>query len=80
MVHSFDLDRHRALTAEGVRLRSEIRKIALEYGIDWDEDIKNCGEEVRKNIELERRSNREGRTEEDEPGKEKDIEEDKEGK
>ena len=62
------------MTAEGLRLRKEIRNIAIEYGIDWDEDVKNCGEEVRQNIELERRSNREGRTDEAELGREKEVE------
>ncbi|KAL8293336.1 hypothetical protein RQP46_000037 [Phenoliferia psychrophenolica] len=61
--HGFDISRHRALSAEGVRIREAIRKIAFEYGIDWDEDLKAQGKEVRLNVALEEKSNREGKEE-----------------
>ncbi|KAK4701139.1 hypothetical protein P7C70_g5097, partial [Phenoliferia sp. Uapishka_3] len=77
--HGFDIERHRSLTAEGRTLRNEIRKIADEYGIDWDENLKTQGAAVRQNIELEERSKRAGKSKEEDDGKDSDeVDEEKE--
>lgn len=66
MYPRFDIERHRELTKEGLQLRQEIRAISKEYGVEWDEHLKQ--EEaavVKESVELEERALREGKEREE---------------
>ncbi|KAJ9132279.1 hypothetical protein NKR23_g11333 [Pleurostoma richardsiae] len=71
----FDLHRWEQLVNEANALRREIRTVAVEYDVDWDE-AKDVGEEVKEVLEEEKSKGRKGRTTE-EMEEEAEIEEEK---
>ena len=69
---NFDLQKWEALIEEGNALRKEIKAIAHEYDVEWDERVDEQDEKVTKALKQERDEKRSG------DGKKKKAEEDEE--
>ena len=69
---NFDLQKWEALVQEGNALRKEIKAIAHEYDVEWDERVDEQDEKVTKALKHERDEKRSGN------GKKKKDEEDEE--
>jgi hypothetical protein len=68
--HNFDLRKWEALIEDGNALRREIKAIANEYDVEWDELQDEKDEKVQQALKKERRRKEEkkkGKDDEDEP-------------
>ena len=72
----FDLSKWEALVEEGNRLRREIKMVAEEYDVDWDERKEEGNDKVAKALRADRRKKKEQEDEEDGPKKRKKEQED----
>ncbi|KAH9864222.1 hypothetical protein J1614_010156 [Plenodomus biglobosus] len=63
--HNFDLRKWEALIDEGNTLRKEIKAVAMEYDVDWDELQEEKDEKVAEALKTERRKQKEGKEDKD---------------
>jgi hypothetical protein len=74
----FDPDKWNAMVQEANSLRHEIRMVANEYDVDWDETRDLGGEKVKKVLENEKKNGKKKQAlEDDEDDDEDDVEEEK---
>ena len=74
--HNFDLRKWEILIDEGNALRTEIKAVANEYDVEWDELLEEKDEKVAEALKSERKKKKDGSKgedkEDDEPSEEKD--------
>jgi hypothetical protein len=76
--HNFDLRKWEVLIEDGNALRKEIKAVANEYDVEWDELQEEKDEKVQQALkkERERKADKEGKDDEDEPSSGKDVKHD----
>jgi hypothetical protein len=71
--HNFDLRKWEVLIEEGNALRKEIKAVANEYDVEWDELQEEKDEKVQRALKKERhKDDKKDKDDEDEPTTEKD--------
>jgi vacuolar-type H+-ATPase subunit I/STV1 len=74
--HSFDLRKWEVLVEDGNALRKEIKAVADEYDVEWDEMQEEKDEKVQQALKQERvkqQDNKKNKDDEDEPVSDKDV-------